>query len=297
MARVTAAVSEFLNIWACEGNASLKLDTKKGGCTVSFTANLGHPGAILLPTPAPPVPPCNPESSSSSTPSSPGQRYRGPASPCFQPTPSSSASQRYRGSGDRQRSRVRAATHQAAAKSPGTAISPMKSAASEKVETCAKAETVSKTTLKGTSVKTVTGDMGSASCQPLPAEVKCWNCDQLMTPDHQCDSAAVSLVPESVVKKHPPLLPLCHYCCHLGSGDNPVHYYLQCLCAESACSCQCYCTEEQLLHRKQFFPGGFCGPMVPVDPLDRQNAKSVAEKRIAKWPIWPCESDTCVRPP
>ena len=314
MARVTAAVSEFLNIWACAGNASLKLDTKKGGCTVSFTANLGHPGALLLPTPAPPVSPSNPESSPSSTPSPLGQRYRGPASPCFQPTPSSSASQRYRGSGDRQRSRVRAATHQAAAKLPGTAISPLKSAASEKKETCAKAETVSETILKGTSVKTeLTGDMGSASCQPLPAEVKCWNCDQLMTPDHQCDSVAISsqlngkspptppITSEGVVDVKLPPLPLCHYCCHRGIGsgpDNPgaVHYLLQCLCPDRVCSCQCYCTEEQMVHRVKFYPDGFkASTMVPVDPADRPRAKEIAEARYDKLCKWPCESPDCPR--
>ena len=127
-----------------------------------------------------------------------------------------------------------------------------------------------------------------------PSKVQCWNCDGDMTHDHQCGLLApVSLEPES--EEHN--LPLCHYCCHLGSGDNPVHYYQQCLCSEKTCNCRCYCTEEQLLHRKQFFPDGFSGPMVPVDPLDRQDAKSIAEKRICQWPIWPCKSEDCVRPP
>ena len=48
---------------------------------------------------------------------------------------------------------------------------------------------------------------------------------------------------------------------------NPVHYNL---CSEKTCNCQCYCTEEQLLHRKQFFPDGFSGPMVPVDPSSQR---------------------------
>ena len=33
------------------------------------------------------------------------------------------------------------------------------------------------------------GDMASTSCQPMlppAADVKCWNCDNLMTPEHQC---------------------------------------------------------------------------------------------------------------
>ena len=50
--------------------------------------------------------------------------------------------------------------------------------------------------------------------------------------------------------------------------------------SEKTWTCQCYCTEELLLHWKQFFPDGFSGPMVPVDPLGLQDAKSIAEKRI-----------------
>ena len=97
MARATAAVREFLNIWECGGTASLKLDTNKGGCTVSFTAHLGHPGALLQASPPPTSPAC--------------------ASPRFQHAPSSpsSSGQRYRGPADKQRSRVRAADFQAAA--------------------------------------------------------------------------------------------------------------------------------------------------------------------------------------
>ena len=92
MARATAAVKEFFNIWECGGTASLKLDTSQGGCTVSFTAHLGHPGALLQQSPP-------------------------PTSPSFQPAPSSpsSSGQRYRGPAEKQRSRVRAAARQAAA--------------------------------------------------------------------------------------------------------------------------------------------------------------------------------------
>jgi len=122
-----------------------------------------------------------------------------------------------------------------------------------------------------------------------PVKVQCCNCDGDMTSDHQCG------VPESVGEEHPPPLPLCHYCCHLGSGDRPIHYFLQCLCPDKVCTCQCYCTEEQLEHRKLFYPDGFSGPMVPVDPEDRPQAKIVAEKRIRQWPIWPCEG--CVELP
>ena len=77
--RVQAAVSEFLHAWTCGGKASLHLDTSDGGCTVSFTAHLGHPGALLLPTPPPAAP-----------------------------------FPRHRGRADRERNRQRAAAHQAA---------------------------------------------------------------------------------------------------------------------------------------------------------------------------------------
>ena len=77
--RVQAAVSEFLHAWTCGGKASLHLDTSEGGCTVSFTAHLGHPGALLLPTPP-------------------------PAAPFL----------RHHGRADRERNRQRAAAHQAA---------------------------------------------------------------------------------------------------------------------------------------------------------------------------------------
>ena len=101
----------------------------------------------------------------------------------------------------------------------------------------------------------------------------------------------------SVVEEHPLPLPLCHYCCHRGSGDKPVHYYQQCLCRAKVCSCHCYCDEEQLEHRKLFFQDGFSGSMVPVALKDRPEAKLVAEKRLGQWPIFPCESDDCARPP
>ena len=77
--RVEAAVSEFLHAWTCGGKASLHLDTSEGGCTISYTAHLGHPGALLLPT---------------SPPAAPLQRHRGRA--------------------EKERNRQRAAAHQAA---------------------------------------------------------------------------------------------------------------------------------------------------------------------------------------
>ena len=112
---------------------------------------------------------------------------------------------------------------------------------------------------------------------------ECLNCEAEMTPDHQCEA------------KNSDALPLCHYCCHKGSGENPVHYFEQCLCADKVCSCQCYCTDEQLKHKLQFYPRGSC-TLVCVDIKDRSRAKEVAEKRIGQWPIFPCTSENCVYP-
>ena len=200
-ARVTAAVSEFLNIWSCGGNASLTLDTKKGGCTVNFTAHLGHPGALLQPTPVPPASP------TPTSPTSSGQRYRGPASPRSQPFPTTpSTGQRYRGTADRQRSRVRAANYQAAAWTAAptqaelAASVPLSSAATEKVTAASEAPATNSGTVTAATVdaaaatekceKTLDSDVASTSCQqllPPPADVKCWNCEHLMTPEHQCE--------------------------------------------------------------------------------------------------------------
>ena len=51
-----------------------------------------------------------------------------------------------------------------------------------------------------------------------------------------------------VVENQLPPLPLCHYCCHRGSGKDPVHYFMQCVCDDWPCTCWCYCTEAQLEH-------------------------------------------------
>ena len=91
-------------------------------------------------------------------------------------------------------------------------------------------------------------------------------------------------------------LPLCHYCCHRGSGKAPVHYYLQCLCPDKVCSCRCYCSDEQLKLRKQFYPEG-CSDGNPVDPRDRPLAQAVAEARAVKQYCYrPCDSENCVTP-
>ena len=158
-----------------------------------------------------------------------------------------------------------------------------------------------------------------------PDTTSCKNCNAVMTPDHQCEvgvsekrktmevvlstSLPVSSTSEpdptatlkgtAARQKLPPPspipLPLCHYCCHKGSGQNPVHYHEQCLCAEKVCSCYCYCTEEQLMHKLQFFPSG-SSVIGCVPAKDRPMAKELAEKRIGRWPIFPCTGEDCAKP-
>ena len=236
MARATAAVKEFLNIWECGGTASLKLDTNQGGCTVSFTAHLGHPGALLQASPPP---------------TSPAR-----ASPRFQHAPSSpsSSGQRYRGPADKERSRVRAAARQAAAEAaapvlptpeppaqaqaaadatalkvvpspPSSPVTPTLGLENSKTLTdeseIAESETAKSDTAQSEPLTAVrasfcngmdSGDVASTSCKallPPPTEVKCWNCDCLMASNHQCEeppSAPPGTLagPSETYKRHPP---------------------------------------------------------------------------------------------
>ena len=157
-----------------------------------------------------------------------------------------------------------------------------------------------------------TSCLGSPVLQVSPAVMKCCNCEHLMTPEHQCGEttpvSSSAIVPcldiapvKDVKTEETALLPLCHYCCHLGSGLNPVHYYLQCLCSDKICSCQCYCNEEQLKHKRQNFPTGFTDAKC-VDVKDRLRARATAEARAYKldfrgipMALRPCEAETCVR--
>ena len=125
-------------------------------------------------------------------------------------------------------------------------------------------------------------------CQPSTSKVtlavSCQNCEQNMTPGHQCEP--------------PPTcdpLPVCHYCCHKGSGDHPVHYFQQCLCDDSPCSCLCYCTGAQLEHKHRVFPKRFWGRT--CDPANVPKAKAFAEERTERLrgysPL--CTSESCVK--
>ena len=50
-----------------------------------------------------------------------------------------------------------------------------------------------------------------------PVKSSCLNCEAEMAPDHQCEETDRVAVPAYLGS-----LPLCHYCCHLGSGDHPT---------------------------------------------------------------------------
>ena len=111
----------------------------------------------------------------------------------------------------------------------------------------------------------------------------CENCDAEMTPDHQC--RAVDSDP----------LPVCHYCCHKGSGDYPVHYYQQCMCDDSPCTCMCYCSGAQLEHKHRVFPSRFWGRT--CDPVNVSKARALADERTERLRGYSpnCTSESCVK--
>ena len=148
----------------------------------------------------------------------------------------------------------------------------------------------------------------TAAVEEVDTAQSCRNCEGNFTPGHQCGDSAAPPITSSkgaaiVIGKElpsPAPLPLCHYCCHKGSGLHQVHYYVQCLCSDQVCSCQCYCDEQQLEHKKVFFPNGFSG-INCVEPKDRQKAMSIAEARANKpdyrgvpMAFRPCEDENCV---
>ena len=135
-----------------------------------------------------------------------------------------------------------------------------------------------------------TDTVASTSC----IATKCLNCEAEMSAAHQCEVPPTPppIACKVVKEQLPPPLPLCHYCCHRGSGDNPVHFYLQCLCMDKKCSCRCYCSVEQLKLRKQVYPDGYSDGN-PVDPSDKPQAQAIAETRADHRP---CGSETCVEP-
>ena len=103
---------------------------------------------------------------------------------------------------------------------------------------------------------------------------------------------------DDVQPSSPICLPLCHYCCHRGSGKDPVHYFVQCVCDDWPCTCWCYCTEAQLEHKKLVFPGGFGCPgyaVKTVKPEDRPQAKALAEARISEVNNGHCNNPSCMR--
>ena len=150
---------------------------------------------------------------------------------------------------------------------------PVEKATDERVILAAIATEVDKTLADGDCVATTSQCVG---------KVTCWNCNGVMSQAHQC---------EEKVEEDSSCLPLCHYCCHRGSGEYPVHYFMQCLCDDRKCSCICYCTEAQIEHKQLHFPGGF-GGRKPVAPGDRLRARTAAEARANSKP---CTDISCVK--
>ena len=124
-----------------------------------------------------------------------------------------------------------------------------------------------------------------------PVKTSCLNCEAEMAPDHQCEDTDNVTVPAYLGS-----LPLCHYCCHLGSGDFPVHYFMQCMCDDKDCSCKCYCSGAQLKHKHHVFPARFLN-VEPMDPSEVPKAKVIADERTERTRgYYPnCDSPSCVK--
>ena len=123
---------------------------------------------------------------------------------------------------------------------------------------------------------------------PVPPErlkLNCSNCDAGMTPNHQCEA----LVTET--KAEVQQLPLCLYCCHRGSDEHPVHFFVVCICSDDECTCFCYCDEEQFLLKQQLFPSGL-GSKRAVGLEGRAQARATA--LASPWiDSKPCEAADC----
>ena len=76
----------------------------------------------------------------------------------------------------------------------------------------AECETMKSETAESETLTADSGDVASTSCKallPPPSEVKCWNCDCLMAPNHHCEQpSSVSPVnlagPVEAYKRQPP---------------------------------------------------------------------------------------------
>ena len=126
---------------------------------------------------------------------------------------------------------------------------------------------------------------------PVPPErlkLNCSNCDAGMTPQHQCEA----LVSETEAEVQQ--LPLCLYCCHRGSDEHPVHFFVVCICSDDECTCFCYCDEEQFLLKQQLFPSGL-GSKRAVGLEGRAQARATA--LASPWiDSKPCErADCCMK--
>ena len=276
LACVSGAFSEFLKVWSSGGSASLQLNSSNGGCDITFSAHLGHPGATFQPSPPPP--------------SSPHYRHRTPA--------------------DKVRNQKRAAAYQeslstSAPSSPSTAsatasaaVSSYAAATSAPTPTPAVSVPSSATPLsrRSATVKPVVAAVPNVACQPTTSVkesssalslLNCGNCEGVMSPAHQCASA-------SEEKEQPAPLPLCLYCCHPGSGDHPVHYEQRCLCSEQKCICQCYCTETQLEVKRLHFTQPTCNAgWKPLTTEERAQAHTFAQN-LEFYCGKPCTNELCL---
>ena len=125
---------------------------------------------------------------------------------------------------------------------------------------------------------------------PEKLSLNCSNCDARMTPHHQCEAldTDTTVTENEAEVQH---LPLCHYCCHRGSDEHPVHFFVVCICSDDECTCFCYCDEEQFLLKQQLFPSGL-GSKRAVGLEGRAQARATA--LASPWiDSKPCEAADC----
>ena len=112
----------------------------------------------------------------------------------------------------------------------------------------------------------------------------------------RASTSGVNKTEECEVTSKTDPLPLCHYCCHRGSGDYPVHYFMQCMCDDKDCSCKCYCSGAQLEHKHRVFPARFRNGE-PMDPCEVPKAKVIADERTERFRGYcpTCDNPLCVK--
>ena len=262
-------LSHVANFWKLGRKAEFHLKAGEGGLAELQLV-------FQLPSPCEPIPP--PSYAPPSTPSSPPS-----AGNCGLKKANLSRVRRRE-----KRAAERAAAENAAAASAVAAESA--AAAAKEAETAA--------AVKG-ALETAAAEIAAPESAATEIAAECSQ-ETIVDESGGLEGASTSKIPAPSLRsvEEELALPLCHYCCHKGSGMNPVHYESMCICDDKDCSCACYCTDAQREHRKLHFPGVWSDKYHKrraVMLQDRPKAMKVAETRIVKWNgNRPCRQPSCL---